>query len=367
MALALACVGCDREGAASVAPATAGDAFPIALPETRDVVISHEYVADVRAARHADIRSRYFGIIEAVAVDEGQAVKRRQKLFTINARSRKQDLAVSRAASVAVAAELEAARQEVTNVQLLADKNVVSPAELLRAKSKVQMLQARLDQAKAATGRTAVEVDRAEIRAPFDGVINRIPFKVGSAVDETVQLTTISDTREVLAYFAVAEREYLELVRGTGAAAPRTVRLRLADGTLFEELGTIDAVTSEIDAATGTIMYRARFANPSGIVKHGSSAKVVLETMLRAALVVPQKATFEVQGNVYLYTVDATGVARARKLEIRERVDDVYVIEAGLKAEERFVVEGVQKIKDGAHIDVRFTMPAAAPVVPAQG
>ncbi len=367
MALALVCVGCDREGAASVAPTTEGDAFPIARPETRDIVISHEYVADIRAARHAEIRSRYFGIIEAVAVDEGQAVKHKQRLFTINARSRKQELAVSRAASVAVSAELEAAQQEVANVQLLADKNVVSPAELARAKSKVQMLEARLEQAKAATGRTAVEVDRAEIRAPFDGVVNRIPFKAGSAVDETVELTTISDTREVLAYFAVAEREYLEHVRATGSAAPRTVRLRLADGSLFEETGTIDAVTSEIDAATGTIMYRARFANPSGLVKHGSSAKVVLETTLKAALVVPQKATFEVQGNVYLYTVDASGIAHARKLEIRERVDDIYVLEAGLAADERFVVEGVQKIKDGARIDVRPSMPSATPAEPAQG
>lgn len=355
---------CGR-GESAVDTASKRETFPVAAPEVRDIVITHEYVADVRAARHAEIRSRFRGIIESVAVDEGQAVKAGQVLFTINARARKQDLAVARAAAVAVEAELQAAQLEVDNIQILADKNVVSPAELARAKSKVQMLRAKLDEARAATGRTAVEVDRAEIRAPFDGVIHRIPYKAGSVVDENAQLTTIGDTNEVLAYFSIAEREYLELQKLDAGSAPRGVRLTLADGTTFSHEGVIDAVGTEIDAATGTIEYRARFPNPERLVKHGSSAKVVLEKKLRGALVVPQRSTFEVQGDIYLFTVDPGGTVHARKIDVKERVDDVFVIQ-GLGPGDRFVLEGVQKIKDGVRIDVRAPT-AAVPKAASRG
>lgn len=362
LVVAVACVGCSRRGETAVD--TSRETFPVAAPELRDIVITREYVADVRAARYAEIRSRIKGIVESVSVDEGQAVKAGQVLFTINARARKQDLAVSRAATGAVDAELHAAQLELENTQLLTDKNVVSAAELARAESKVQMLRARLDEAKAAASRTAVELDRATIRAPFDGRVNRIPFKAGSSIDENAQLTTIGDTHEMLAYFSIAEREYLELFNAESDASQRTVRLKLADGSTFTEQGTIDSVGSEIDAATGTIAYRARFANPAALLKHGSSAKVVLEEKLLAALVVPQKSTFEVQGDVYLYAVDENNMVHARKIIVKERLDDVFVIDSGVRASDRFVLEGIQKIKDGVRIDVRTptaAVPSAAP------
>lgn len=365
LAIAAVCSACSRRGESAGEPSPRG-AFPVAAPERRDVVIKHEYVADVRAARHAEVRSRITGIVESVSVDEGQPVKAGQKLFTINARARKQDLAVAKAAIAAIEAEVAAAQLEVENTQLLADKNVVSAAELARAKSKVQMLRAKVNEARAAAGRTAVELDRAEIRAPFDGVINRIPYKAGSAVEANAELTTISDTHEVVAYFSIAEREYLGFVR-SGAATPRSVRLTLADGSTFDQPGTVDAVGSEIDASTGTIAYRARFPNPQGLLKHGASAKVVIEKKLRGALVVPQKSTFEVQGDVYIYTVDTNNTVHATKIEVKERLDDIFVIENGIDATHRFVVEGVQKIKDGLRIEVRAPTAAAPARAPSRG
>lgn len=365
--VALVCLlaACRDGGERSAEAASARNVFPVAIPDVRDVTITREYVADVRAARHAEVRSRIAGIVETVSVDEGQAVERGQVLFTIHARARKQDLAIARAATAAAEAELQAARLELENTKLLADKNVVSAAELARARSKVDRLRAKVEEAKAATGRTAVELDRAEIRAPFDGVINRLPYKVGSAIDESSLLTTISDASEALAYFAIAEREYLELLKSS-AAGPRTVGLLTADGSTFPHTGTIDAVGSEIDAATGTITYRARFPNPDGILKHGSSAKVVLAKTLRSATVVPQKATFEVQGDVYMYTLDEKNTVHARKIIVKERTDGEYIIERGVGANERFVLEGLQKLEDGVRVEPR-TPPRTAPPIPSRG
>lgn len=316
------------------------------------MVVERAYVADVRAAKHAELRARFKGVIESVAVDEGDEVREGEVLFTINATARVQDVAVARAAALGNEAELRAAELELENTKLLAEKNIVSQAELARVQSKFELHKARLNEAGATVARKKVELDRARIRAPFDGVVNRIRYKTGSVIDEDVMLTTVSDPREVVAYFAISEREYLELAKSEGdELQPPAVLLALADGSMFKHEGAIDAVGSEIDAETGTLSYRARFPNPDGMLKHGSSGKVVLRTKLSNALMVPQRSTFETQGNVYVYVVGDGNVVRARKLDVKSRHGDAFVIEGGLARGERFVLEGAQRLKDGAEIE----------------
>jgi membrane fusion protein (multidrug efflux system) len=328
-------------------------------------VLDRTYVADVRAARHAEVRARFKGVIEAVPVDEGDAVRAGQVLFAINARARKQDVAVARAAVMGAKAELKAAELELENTQLLADKHIVSAAELARVKARVDLRKAKVEEAKANLGRATVELDRAQIRAPFDGIVNRIEHKAGSAIEEDALLTTVSDAREVVAYFAISEREYLDYAN-TDDQQP-VVRLSLADGSMFDHEGVIDAVGSEIDAATGTLSYRARFPNPQGTLKHGSSGKVVLETRLPGAVLIPQRSTFEIQGNVYAYVLEGEDVVRARKLDVKGRSGDAFVIGTSIKPTERFVVEGIQRLKDGARIIPTASVTTAKPAAPRQG
>lgn len=323
----------------------------MASPTIQDVDIERGYVAEIRAAKRAEVRSRFRGLLESVSVDEGQRVKAGQTLFTIDARTRKQELAVAHAATLAARAELAAASLDVQNTKLLADKNVVSQAELARARSKVDILSARLAKAKAAEARARVELDRARLRAPFDGVVNSLPFKAGSAIGADELLTTVTDTTEVLAYFSISEREYLELSRDRRGDGPRSATLVLADGTTFEQRGTIDAVGGELDADNGTLVYRARFPNPDGLLKHGASGKVILESRLHDALVIPQKSTFEVQGNVYVYVVAHDRTVHARKIAIGSRLEDTFVVASGLERGERFVVEGIQQLEEGMQIE----------------
>ena len=344
LALAASC----GQSVASTAEDTPA-AFPLAQPTTSDVVIERAYVAEIRAARYAEVRTRLKGILEAVSVDEGQQVTAGQPLFTVNARTRKQEVLVARAAIHGVQAELRAAELDVENTRGLRDRNVVSAAELAVAQSKVEMLRAKLEEAKANAERASAELAHAQITAPFDGVVNRIPRKAGSAVGEDELLTTITDTRDVHAYFRLTEREYLELL---GEGAPAAVALRLADGRAFAAEGVIDAVASEFDRETGSLAYRARFANPGAMLKHGSSGKVIVRRAIPNALLVPQRATFDIQGDLYAYVVDDKSVARARKLVVKARHGDAFVVERGLAAGERFVLDGVQKVKDGMTIAV---------------
>ncbi len=341
---------CERRAqATNVAPTV--ESYPVGTPTISDATVRREYVAEVRAIRYAEIRARMQGIVEEVAVDEGQHVQEGQHLFSISARDLKQDWAAAKAARAATKADLQAARLEEDNTRLLFDKKVVSAAPLGKATAKVKALEARLAELEAGARRAKVRMGYARIEAPFSGTINRIPSKEGSAVGEEELLTTIADNSQVYAYFRLAERDYLQQ-KSALEVGERTVRLRLTDGTMLEERGVIDAVANEFDRETGTLALRARFENENGLLKHGSSAKVVLESTIPNAMLVPQASTFEIQGDLFVYVVDEGNVVHPRKIVSKARLDHHFVVESGLTADEQFVLEGVQKLRDGVTIEI---------------
>lgn len=342
--------GCGHESAASIA--VSRPAFSVASPKLADTSIEREYVGEVQAVRYAEVRSRLKGLIESVAVDEGQPVKAGQQLFSIAASELQQELLKARAATKSAEAELKSMRLEQDNTKMLFEKKVVSSAEMALADSKVDALQARVEESKANGNQMAISLTYAKVRAPFDGVVNRIPRKVGSVVSEDDLLTTVSDTSEVFVYFRVSEREYLEYAAGSSESRAKDVSLKLADGSAHPGRGVIDAVENEVSRDTGNLAFRARFPNPGGLLKHGSSGKVAIRTNLSGALLVPQKSTFEVQGRLFVYSLDANNTTRAREIVAKHRVGDSFVVASGLTSQDRFILEGVQKVKEGMRVDV---------------
>jgi membrane fusion protein (multidrug efflux system) len=333
------------------------DEFPVTTPRQTAVEHDREYVGEVQAIQRAEILARSSGHIEAVAVDEGASVKEGQLLFRLSAKDLQQEARKARAAVASAEAELKAAGLERESTKLLLDTKVVSPAEFALVDSKVQLLTAKLEEARAQLAQAEINLARSEIRAPFDGVVGRLTKKVGSMIHEGDALTTLTNTDEVFVYFRVSESEYLEHTKDTGSALGTTVGFLLANGEKYGATGTIDAVASEFDRATGTIAFRARFPNEQRLLKHGSSGRVVLRTSLENAITVPQAATFEVQDQLYLYVVDSDGTARARKLVPGLRLRDAFVVRSGIEPGERFIASGIQKVKDGDKIAVRVSSP----------
>jgi membrane fusion protein (multidrug efflux system) len=330
------------------------EVFLVAQPGRSTADVQREYVGEVQALARAEVRSRIKGRIESLHIDEGQTVKAGQALFTIGAKELQHERRRARAAVASAAAELRAVEIERGHTKMLLDKAVVSPAEMALVDSRIQLLGARLEEAKAQQAQAEVTMGYAEVRAPFAGVVNRLPKKVGSVVDEGELLTTLTNTSEVFVYFRVSEQEYLEYTAAGSDSRTREIALKLANGAVFAAKGVMDAAENEFDRNTGTIAFRARFPNPSGLLKHGGTGKVLIDTKVKGALTVPQKSTFEVQDHVYVYVVDDGGKARARRIVPRLRVGDVFVVESGIEPEERFVAEGVQKIQDGTHVAVRY-------------
>jgi membrane fusion protein (multidrug efflux system) len=287
-------------------------------------------------------------------VDEGQPVGAGQLLFTVDVTNLKQEDQIARAAIARARADLESAQLELRGTELLFNKRVVSETELDLAKAKALSARAAVEQARAT--RAAINLEYAKISAPFAGVINRIPYRMGSPVDDGKVLTTLTDAEEIYAYFRLSEAEYLTYA-APGAEFPKQVWLRLADGSSYPSPGVVDALETEFNRDTGSIAMRARFSNPDGILKQGSTGTVIVKEQLQAALTVPQKSTFEVQEQLYVYVVDPSNTARARRIVPRLRLADSFVVASGLDKSDRFVLEGVQKLKDGMTVD---TLPAAA-------
>ncbi|AIZ63563.1 secretion protein HylD [Hymenobacter sp. DG25B] len=350
--------GCGTNGQADTGHAAEPDipTLPVTRLVAHDTVLARDYVADIQAVRNVELRARVRGFLEKIYVDEGQTVKKGQPLFQINDAEYRTRLARARAALSNATARARVASLQLDRVQLLTEKNIISKTELDVAQAKLAAARSTMEEARSAQANAALMLSYTTIRAPFDGVVNRELLKVGSLIDDGTLLTTVSDTRAVFAYFNVSEAEYLAYMktrRPDSARRTNQVRLVLADGTLYAPTGQIETVESQFQAGTGAIAFRARFANPEQLLKHGATGKVRLANPVTDALLVPQKAVFEQQDKNYVYVVDARGQVRQRNFVPQSRLNAFYVVDSGLKAGEQIVCEGVQDLRDGSRITPR--------------
>jgi len=352
LALAAALSGCSADGKSPEQPA-APEVLPVLTLKTTEQELFHDYVADVQAVRNVEVRAQVAGFLEQIYVDEGRPVKKGQPLFQLNTSTYQHKLSQAQAALASARAQAAAARVELSRVQLLVNKNIIAKTELALATSKVQDAEARIADARAGEAAARNSLSYTLIRAPFDGIIDRIPLKMGSVVEEGTLLTTVSDLREVYAYFNVGESEYLQYVKARQKHPDRhsdSVRLTLADGSAYPLAGRIETTESEFNPNTGSLAFRARFANPQRMLKHGASGRVQLTTTLPTALLLPQKSVFEIQDKNYVYVVDQAGAVHMRNFMPHTRTGDFYVVKQGLQPGERVVYEGVAGLKDGQRI-----------------
>lgn len=312
------------------------ETFQVMSPIIMDTVYNREYVTDIQSLQNVEIRARIKGYIEAIYVDEGKSVKAGQLLFSISPNEYENALIKAKAMT-------KSAEVEMQSTKTLVEKNVVSKIEL-------ELAQAKLDEAKAEEALAILNLSYTQIKAPFDGVINRIPNKIGSLVDEGVLLTSISDNKQVYAYFNVSEKEYLHITTIKDSSKDNEVELLLANNQIHKYKGNIETVDGEFDKTTGNIAFRARFPNPALVLKHGSSGKVRLRNELKNAMIISQKSTFEIQEINYVFVVDKENVVQMKSFVPKLRLPSLYIVESGLDAADKIIYEGIQRVKDGDKI-----------------
>ncbi|MGA0558952.1 efflux RND transporter periplasmic adaptor subunit [Larkinella sp. VNQ87] len=326
-------------------------ALPIFEVTRQSTTLKREYAGNVEAVRNVEIRARVGGYLDKIHVDEGQQVRKGQLLFQIHQAEYQAELAKAKANLKSAMAEAKTAEVEMGRVKLLVDKKVISGSELELSKSKLEAARAAIEEAQSAQQNASLRLSQASIRAPFDGVINRIPFKMGSLIEEGTLLTTVSDIHEVYAYFHVSEKEYLEYIKkGRKSPNGQEVTLLLADDTPYKQPGKIETMESVFDDGSGTIAFRARFPNPDRVLKHGATGKIRLENEVDNVVLVPQKAVFEIQDKNYVYVVDAANKVKMRSIVPQSRLSQFYLLKSGLEPGEKVVYEGIQNLREGMQI-----------------
>lgn len=326
------------------------ETFQVIQPITKTIAYQHEYVAEIQATKYVEVRSRVKGYIEKVHVDEGHNVSEGQVLFTISSRTLKYELQKAEAALKNAIADLKVAEVEFTNTKSLADKNIVSKAELKMMEAKVEALKASVEEAQANKEQAALRVSFSQIKAPYKGVINRIANKMGSLIEEGDMLTTISDNHEVFAYFNLSESDYLHYLTAKDKEENQHVSLMLANQTPYKHDGKIEIIESEFDRSTGNIAFRARFPNPERILKHGANGKVIVKEYLENALLVPQKSTFEIQDKLYVFVMKKDSTVEQRNIVSAMRIPHYFVIASGVSGNETILYEGTQSVREGNKI-----------------
>ena len=247
-------------------------------------------------------------------------------------------------------AEAKAAEIEFLNAKTLADKNIIS-------KNEQAMAQAKLDQARAEVSLAKIHLSFTEIRAPFSGTIDRIPNKLGSLIDEGELLTSLSDNSKMFVYFNVSEPEYLDYQTHIKSRGDSNVGLLLANNQPLKYKGRVEIIESEFDNETGNIAFRASFPNPDKLLKNGETGKILMTLPIKNALVIPQKATYEIQDKKYVFVVDKNNIIQSKEINITGELPNLYVVKDGISINDKIVLEGIQKAKDGEKIKYEYKQP----------
>lgn len=317
--------------------------YTVTAPIKMDTTIVKNYVCQIQAIRHIELRTQERGYLEKIYVDEGQFVKKGQLLFQImpslyNAEVQKAN------------AEAEFAEIEYRNTKGLADSNVVAPNELAMSKAK-------LNKAKAELALAQVHRNFTEIRAPFDGIVGRFEKKLGSLVDEGELLSAMSDNSQMWVYFNVPESEYLNYKTNVTEENLKRVSLLMANNQLFDSSGKVETIEADFNNETGNIAFRATFPNNKGLLRNGETGNIQMSIPLKSALLIPQKATFEVLEKHYVFVVDKNNVAHQKEISIAGEMPDLYAIKGGLTPNDKIIIEGIRKVKNNEKIKFEYQDP----------
>ncbi len=315
----------------------------VTSPLRRDAEVMREYVCQIHSSRNIEVRAMERGYLETVHVKEGQHVNEGESMFKILP-------LVYQAELQRAEAEAKAAQVEYENTKRLAENKVVSATELALAKAKLDKMQAEVSLAQTHLGFT-------EIKAPFPGLMDRLHLRPGSLVDDGDLLTTLSDNSEMWVYFNVPEAEYLNYALQPKEHRREKVSLLMANGKVFEQPGKVNAIEAEFNHETGTIAFRADFPNPDGLLRHGETGNIQMKKVVENAVLIPQKATFEILDHRYVFVVNEEDVIVQQRVHIEEELEDLFIISEGVTEKDKIVLEGLRQAKSGTKAEYEFEDP----------
>lgn len=333
--------------------------FAVETLQPTNVELKSSYPATIRGKQDVEIRPQVGGFITKLCVDEGATVRKGQPLFIID--QVQYAAAVKQAEAGVKVAQSNVATEELTykNKVDLHNKKIISDYELQAAKNTLASKQASLAQAEAQLVNARQNLSYTVVSSPSDGIVGSIPYRIGSLVSASIAtpMTTVSQYSEMYAYFSLTEKELLSLIRKDAGEKKMiesfpSVKLQLADGSLYDQNGKIETISGVIDPTTGSVILRAAYPNPNHLLRSGGTGTVLIPYKMENAIVIPQKATYEVQDKKFVYVLQPDNTIKNTEIQVFNIDNGVdYVVMSGLKSGDKIVVENVNTLKDGQSIE----------------
>jgi membrane fusion protein (multidrug efflux system) len=318
----------------------------VTTPQAKTVAIAERYVCKIQSQHHVSIRAVERGRLEAILVSPGQAVQENDVLFKIQSR-------LHQAKRDAEAAETQLAQVQLDHARQQHEDKLIPQEEVAVAEARLARAQAHL---------AAAELNFDAVTAPFAGIVGGLHHQRGSLVERGEILTTLSDNSLMRVYFKIPEARYLDhMADRNSQPEDLKIELELASGSKFPQTGRMETIDGHFNHETGTITFRADFPNPDGLLRHGQTGTVLLSRMQKDALVIPQRATFEMLDKRYVYVVDAQDVAHQREVVIENELDDLFVVSKGIGPDDKIVLEGIRYVRDGDKVEYKMEQPRVVP------
>lgn len=331
-----------------------------------DRTVYSTFSATIQGKQDVGVYPQISGLITAVLVKEGAAVKKGQTLFIIDQVPYKAALRTAKANVEVAEASVATAKMTVDSKEELFKENVVSQFDLQTARNSLRSANATLAQAQAELLNARNNLSYTVIKSPVDGIAGMSSYRVGDLVSSSMSspMISVSDNSEMYAYFSMTEKQILALSRQNGSLtdalkAMPEVKLLLSDGSEYQEKGHIDAISGMIDTSTGSVTLRAVFPNSKNILRSGSTGNIKFPYTKKNCMVIPQTATYELQDKVFVYKV-VDGKTQSTQVKVFEVNDGKeYIVESGLKMGDVIIAEGAGLLSNGISVNQAASAPTA--------
>ncbi|MCT4150275.1 efflux RND transporter periplasmic adaptor subunit [Elizabethkingia anophelis] len=339
-------------------PGSAAGELP--APETDFVTLiqgtgdtQKEYPGNIEGIVNVDVKPQVTGYLQAVLVKEGQYVQKGQPLFRIMPDVYNEQVKNSDAGLKSALAAQATARLEVEKLRPLVDGKVVSDMQLKTAQSNYNAATAQVEQAKAALGSSKINANFTLIKAPVSGYIGRIPNRTGTLVSptDTTALTTLSDISTVQVYFSISEANYITYSKeGIFSGDSGNIQLILADGSVYNQKGRVEAGSGNIDKATGSITMKAIFPNPDKLLRSGGAGKIVIGRTVDNIVQLPITSVKDIQDKFFVFKLADSSKVAMVPIQIDGKTKDTYYVKSGVKAGDKIAVNRIDMLQDGMNV-----------------
>ena len=350
VASALLVASCGKSGGGR--PSFGDNEYPVVTVGTSSAAMQTSYPASIKGVQDVQISPKVQGFITNINVKEGQSVSAGQTLFVIDNATYQAQVRQAQAAVNTAQTQVNTAKLTYENSQKLFENKVIGDYELQTAQNSYESAKAALAQAQAGLASAREMLSFCYVKSPASGVVGTLPLKVGALVNSATVLTTVSNISQMEVYFSVNEKDALNMSKqGNGLSDMPSVKLQLADGTIYAYEGHVTKMSGVIDATTGTVQMIAVFPNPDRLLKSGGSGNIVIPHDNTAAIVIPQSCVMEVQNKKFVYTLGKDNKVKYTEITVDPQNDgNNYVVTSGLKVGDKYVTNGITKLTDQMEI-----------------